>query len=78
MPAITVDDLTVLPRVPAGLDYLDQFDVDSLDAPEQRLMDLLLTFAHVSLAVEAQGPDEAYHALSHAHFVITKGAEDRL
>jgi hypothetical protein len=67
-----------LPRVPAALAYLDAFDVDALDGPQKRLMDLMLTFAHVSLAVEAQGPDEAYHALSHAHFIITRGAEDQV
>jgi hypothetical protein len=66
----------VLPRAQAALDYLDQFEVDALGPDQQRLMDLLLTFAHVSLAVEAQGPDEAYHALSHAEFTITRNTED--
>jgi hypothetical protein len=32
--------------------------------------------AHVALAVEKQGDAEAYHALSHAHFTITRATED--
>ena len=63
-------------EVERALAHLDEFPVDALDAPQQRLMDMVLMLAHVALAVEKQGDAESYHALSHAHFTITRATED--
>ncbi|MGE0386537.1 MAG: hypothetical protein AB7Q97_17555 [Gammaproteobacteria bacterium] len=59
-----------------ALEYLDEFALDRLDARQQRLLDLMLMLAHVSLAVEKQGANEALHAINHAHFTITRSAHD--
>lgn len=45
-----------------ALDYLDTRPLDDLTPAEQTLMNLALAFAHIVLAVEVQGPDEARHA----------------
>lgn len=62
--------------VPAALDYLDTKPLDGFDDSEQRLMNLALTFAHVALAVEVQGPDEARHAELRQHMRITRSPSD--
>jgi len=41
-----------------ALELLDRKKLTQHDARETRLMNLMLTFAHVSLGVEEQGPDE--------------------
>ena len=46
------------PLLEPVLDYLDAAPLSSFSAQEQRLMDLMLSLAHVALAVEIQGPDE--------------------
>src|SRR5688572_32846266 len=50
------------PLAPAALEHLDRKALGAFDEGEERLMNLMLTLAHVALAVEAQGPDEARHA----------------
>ncbi len=50
------------PLLDHALDYLDTIALDAFSAEEQRLMDLTLSLAHVALAVEIQGPDEAKSA----------------
>jgi hypothetical protein len=62
--------------VAPALDYLDTKPLDRFDEREQRLMDLALTFAHVALAVEVQGPDEARHAELRQHMRITRSPAD--
>jgi hypothetical protein len=62
--------------VPAALDLLDTKPLDRFDESEQRLMDLALTFAHIALAVEVQGPDEARHAELRQHMRITRSPAD--
>jgi hypothetical protein len=64
------------PLLEPALAYLDQFAVDALDHQQQRLLDLILMLAHVALAVERQGANEAVHAVNHAHFTITRSTED--
>jgi len=59
-----------------ALDYLDQYPIDDLENPQQSLLNLMLSLAQVSLAVEKQGSNEAYHARSHAHFTISRSTED--
>lgn len=63
--------------VAPALDYLDTKALASLDAAEQRLMDLTLSFAHVAIAVEVQGPDEQKHAKLRAHMKIVRSTADR-
>lgn len=50
------------PLLGPALDCLDTTALGSFSAPEQRLMDLMLSLAHVALAVEIQGPDETKSA----------------
>lgn len=62
--------------VAPALDYLDTKALDQFDEADQRLMDLALTFAHVALAVEVQGPDEARHAELRKTMRITRSPAD--
>ena len=59
-----------------ALDHLDTRPLDALDDSEQRLMDLALSFAHIALAVDIQGPDEARHAELRQHMRITRSPAD--
>ncbi|CAN7527174.1 hypothetical protein LJR225_003796 [Phenylobacterium sp. LjRoot225] len=63
--------------LPAALTYLDRKPLGQFDAVERRLMNLFLTFAHVSLAVETQGDDEPKHAEGARHITITRAPADR-
>jgi len=45
-----------------ALDYLDARPLASLSPPDERLMNLLLSLAHVALAEEIQHEDEERHA----------------
>lgn len=56
---------------------LDSRPIDGLSETEQRLMNLCLAFAHIALAVEVQGPDEARHAALSAHMKIVRSNADR-
>lgn len=59
-----------------ALDLLDQKKFADFDAKEQRLMNLALSFAHIALAVEIQGPDEEKHAKLRAHMKIVRSTAD--
>lgn len=59
-----------------ALDLLDQKQFADFDAKEQRLMNLTLSFAHIALAVEVQGPDEERHAKLRAHMKIVRSTAD--
>jgi hypothetical protein len=59
-----------------ALDFLDTKPLGSFDDSEQRLMNLALMFAHISIAVEVQGPDEAKHARLRAHMKIVRSTAD--
>lgn len=59
-----------------ALDMLDKKPLGQFDEQEQRLMDLALTFAHIALAVEVQGPDENGHAQLRQHMRITRSTAD--
>lgn len=63
-------------RIAPALDLLDAKPLGSLDEAEQRLLQLTLSFAHVALAVEIQGPDEAKHAELRAHMPIARNPAD--
>jgi hypothetical protein len=64
-------------RIAPALDMLDARPLAQLDEAEQRLMNLCLTFAHIALAVEIQGPDEERHAGLRAHMKIVRSTADR-
>ena len=63
-------------RIGPALDLLDTKPLDQLDDKERRLLDLALTFAHIALAVEIQGPDEARHATMREYMRITRSPAD--
>jgi len=67
----------VAPLLDPALAYLDRFPVDRLPPAEERLMRLMLTFAHVALAVEMQGPDEVLQRVATRHMRITRAVADR-
>lgn len=56
---------------PAVLAELDRKPLDRLDARERRLLALLLSYAHVALAIEIRGEGEAPHAQQRKHMTIT-------
>ena len=56
---------------------LDAKPLSDLDAAEKRLLDMLLAFAHVSLAVEVQGEAEVRHTPWRGRMKITQAPADR-
>lgn len=62
--------------VAPALDLLDKKPLASLDEKERRLLDMALTFAHIALAVEVQGPDEERHASLRRYMRITRSPAD--
>lgn len=63
--------------LPAALAYLDARPLLELTAGERCLMQLMLSLAHVSLAVEIQGKDEAAHAQNARHLRIVGAPSER-
>jgi hypothetical protein len=59
-----------------ALDYLDSKPLEGFSEQDQRLMLLLLSMAHISLAVEIQGDQESVHAEGARHMTITRAAAD--
>jgi hypothetical protein len=59
-----------------GLASLDRKPLAEFSEQEQRLMNLLLSFAHVSIAVEIQRDAEAGHAQNRKHLRITRAIAD--
>lgn len=55
-----------------ALDHLDARGLHALDAADEKLMNLLLSLAHVSLAVELQKDSEAGHAELRQFMRITR------
>jgi hypothetical protein len=64
------------PLLATALDRLDATPLAGFDAAEQRLMNLVLSVAHVSLAVEIQAADETRHARMRDRMVITCAPAD--
>ena len=60
----------------AALDRLDQTPLAAHDDAEARLMRLALSYAHIGMAIEVQGPDEAKHATSRWRLPITRAPAD--
>lgn len=59
-----------------ALDMLDQKSFADFTEADQRLMNLTLSFAHIALAVEIQGPDEEKHARLREHMKIVRSTAD--
>jgi hypothetical protein len=55
-----------------ALTLLDGKPLDALDEKERRLLDLMLTFAHISIAVEVQRDFEPQHTVMRRHMRITR------
>lgn len=51
------------PLLVPALDLLDQKPIDQFDDAERTLQDMMLSLAHVALAVEVQAGDEARHMI---------------
>jgi hypothetical protein len=60
----------------AALQLLDRKPLLDHDEQERRLMNLMLSFAHVALAIEVQGNQEEKHRHSSRHMVITTSVTD--
>lgn len=59
-----------------GLSYLDKKPLAELTDQDKRLLRLLLSMAHVALAVEIQGDDEPRHAEGARQMTITRAPAD--
>jgi hypothetical protein len=64
------------PLLAEALDYLDTKPLGTLDDADMRLMNLALSLAHVSFAIEIQGDAEAKHAPLREMMVITRSSAD--
>ena len=62
--------------VPQALELLDRKPLKQLDEQENRLMNLLLSFCHVTMAVEMLGKAEPRHAQSRKPMPITRSPAD--
>jgi hypothetical protein len=60
----------------AALEHLDRKPLAALDPSEKRLMNLLLSFAHVAQAVELQRDQEPMHAVGAGRITITRATAD--
>jgi len=63
--------------VPKALAYLDAKPLSQFDENEQRLMKLILSFAHASMAVELQREEEPKHARDRPYLRITRAPADQ-
>lgn len=61
---------------PKALAYLDALPLRELDESQQRLMKLVLSFGHVSMAVELQRDEEPEHAAWRPFMRITRSTAD--
>jgi hypothetical protein len=59
-----------------ALAYLDKKPLDELDEKELRLMNLMLSLAHVALAVEVHRDHEPSHAANRRYLKITRAPAD--
>lgn len=64
------------PLLAAALSRLDTIPLAEHDDGETALMLMTLSFAHVALAVEVQGPDEAKHGINRQRLPISRAPAD--
>ena len=62
--------------VPTALACLDEKPLNQFDEGDQRLMKLVLSFAHVAMAVELQRDEEPRHARYRPYMRITRAPAD--
>jgi len=62
--------------VPKALDYLDARPLQAFDEREKRLMNLVLCYAHVAMAVELHREQEPMHAANRHYLQITRATAD--
>jgi hypothetical protein len=62
------------PLLTAALDHLDATPLNALDAAQQRLMALMLSLAHVSLAIEVQGLGEEKHRITRDEMIMSRSS----
>ncbi len=65
------------PLMEKALDYLDERPLNELSPSEERLMNLMMSLAHIAPAVEIQGPDEVKSAPWRDRMQITRSSADR-
>lgn len=58
------------------LDALDAKPLHALSDAEKRLLDMVLAYAHVALALEIQGSDEDWHRKWRDRMVVTRSPAD--
>lgn len=59
-----------------ALSHLDARPLEAFDASERNLMNLMLSLAHVALAVEVQQDAEAFHSQTRDLMRVTRSAAD--
>jgi len=64
------------PNVEAALEYLDAKPLGAFDDSEKRLMQLMLSLAHVAMAEEVHKEQEPRHAQFRAHMPVTRAPSD--
>lgn len=64
------------PLLAQALDYLDTKSFDEYDERDKRLMWMMLSLAHVAIAVEIQGEDEERHAHLRTFMPVTRAPAD--
>jgi hypothetical protein len=62
--------------LPLALEYLDKKPLALLDEQEQRLMNLMCSYAHAAYAVEVQANNEPQHASLRKGLRITRATAD--
>lgn len=62
--------------IPQALELLDRKPLDQFNEREQRLMNMVLSFAHVAMAVEMLGDAEPRHARFREVMRITRSPAD--
>lgn len=67
---------TMVHLLQPALALLDKIPLAQTSAAEERLMQLVLAFAHVAMAVEIHGEQEAAHASLRARMRITRSPAD--
>jgi hypothetical protein len=66
----------VVPMLEPAMAYLDAKPLAELDAADKRLLNLMLSFSHVQMAVEVLQGAEPRHALSREAMIITRTTTD--
>lgn len=64
------------PLLVPALERLDTVPLAAQSVEENRLMLLTLSFAHVALAIEVQGPDETKHGINRQRLPISHAPAD--